>query len=274
MRWRAATIALVAGLLAGCLSRHDRDGALDADTGAQLDAGPRPDAGPWLDDAMAADGMSPPRDAGFEPEECLPPSDPPCFCYSESRRPSDNICITPRAVEVEVCDVGYGCPVPGWLCNYLPGESLGREPRRLHGFCTELAMCAWLREREWTPRCYYDDGTPHETGELMRTACQEQDIGRAIVCGPECGVCAGGRVCVGLSERSGIGLCVRGVPGDSPDRCGEGYPSCPGDWGCLGFVLPDGVSLASQASVWHSCVPRDACDDLAGRYPERFYCLR
>jgi len=209
-------------------------------------------------------------DVGVDPPECEPT--PECLCWADApdggpfRRPYH--CITPYGEPVEPCDVGNGCQSPGWLCNDLGNGDRGVSWH--YGACVSLGICAWLRERESRARCYYEDGTLYETGALAADPCGGAD--RGTLCGPACGPCQGERVCVGVSERSGIGLCVRGTPADSPDRCGPMHPGCGDGLGCVGFVLPLDVSQAAPESVWHACVQRAECGRLAAQYPDRFRC--
>lgn len=255
---RAAPLLLLSTLCAGCPTSHRVDGELDGGNG-WTDATAGPDAA-----ARDANGL----DSGIEPEPCVVP-DRECWCWSETRERTRAQCITPRGAPLEFCDViGNGCSTPDHLCNDIGNNELG--PDYLAGVCTSTAMCAWLRARDSRAWCYYEDGTLYDTGVLASEPCDAAESG--LVCGPGCGGCSSGRECIGVSERSGLGLCVRSPVAESPDRCGELHAECGSGQACVGFVLPDGISFASQASVWHGCVSREACARLEARYPDRFYC--
>lgn len=246
-------------LATGCPAVHGTDAGLDAGNASF-------DAGPGSPDASMIDGSV--VDAAVEPERCSADDMLDCYCWAEDPRRGPAYCITPRGAPIEVCDVGNGCSTSDHLCNDLAAPERGFPASA--GVCVSLSMCAWLRARDSRTRCYYEDGTLYDTGVLASAPCDAADSG--LVCGPGCGECPGGRECVGVSERSGLGLCVRTPVAESPDRCGEGYASCGSDQRCVGFVLPEGVSFARAERVWHRCVARETCTRLAEWYPDRFYC--
>ncbi len=247
----------------GCPDSHWGDGGQDVDGGSPLlDSGEIP-----RDAQIGADGGE--VDAGFVPVRC--DGTPECYCFAEDTVHGPSYRLTPLGEPIAPCEVGSGCDRDGWLCNDLGwGERLGVDWHR--GVCVQTGVCAWQRAHDSRTWCYYEDGSFYSTGELAREACE--DVDRNVVCGPACGGCDAPRTCVGVSERSGLGLCIRGTPADSPDRCGPMHDACGEGLGCVGFVLADGVSFAAPQSVWHSCVSREACDRLQARYPDRFRCTR
>lgn len=141
------------------------------------------------------------------------------------------------------------------------------------GACVSVQACGWLAslDDEAAHDCFYEDGTSYVDGRTLSESCLLSEAG--TLCGPECGGCGDGRVCVGVSERSGLGLCAPEVPGAPPARCGSGYPRCDAGEGCLGFVLPDDVTTVDPQRPFRACVPRSACDDIAARRPDRFRCF-
>ena len=267
MRWPQSLVLVSALLLAACYASHGRgDGSADA-------GGPLPD----VRDSSAhdrdggdigPDGSSPP-DAGFDLRSCSAPGTPLCYCWAEDPTDPNGRCITPYGDEdVEGCTIGMGCAEPGWFCNDLGGGALRGQSR--FGICVPREACLWLRSIESRAVCFYEDGTPFDTGVISPMACTATE--RGVLCGPECGACDARDTCVGSSERSGLGICALGPSPSSPDRCGSGFAECGPGEACLGFVLPDDVTTVDPARVWHSCVPREDCTAIAARYPERFRC--
>jgi len=264
----AVVISLGAASLGGCFEAHGRtpDGEVGVPDGGVRDARADHDTG---------SGNS---DGGLRIVECDFRDESPagdwCYCWElDVDRGGAGICLTPRSGAV-LCDIGVGCPNSGQRCNDLGWTA--RENRARTGVCVLREMCRYLSERdEYRPRCYYEDGTPFQTGELASTSCAAGDRGR--LCGPGCGSCDEGEQCVGVSERSGLGLCVRGTASDSPDHCTwpdiENGVECGGSNACLGFVLPPDVTAVQDHQPWHACVPRERCHDVASRYPERFRCV-
>lgn len=251
---RARRLGLIATALAvtACYEAHgsDTDAAVDGSSEI-LDAGA--------------------RDAGLDLRACRAPGTPECYCWVPYPTEDPNgRCITPFGDDdIAICDVGGGCGRPNWLCNDLGGGALRGSSQG--GICVPPEACSWLRSVDALAICFYEDGTPFDTGQIADDACAASD--RGVVCGPGCGGCASGQTCVGASERSGLGLCASGSPPDSPSRCGADFPSCPPGQACLGFILPADVTTVRQEQVWSSCVGSAQCVSLTMRYPDRFRCL-
>lgn len=247
-------------LCGGCLDSHQPRVDGDLRDGGARDARVMGDSGPFRD-SEPQDGSA--GDAGIELMPCE--VNPDCYCWSDYPETGWGHCITPTGREIELCEIGLPCPSAGWLCNDLGSGVSPFLGDSSYGVCVSLGACAWLRARDSGARCFYEDGTFYDTGELASDPCDAEDRGR--VCGPGCGECERTRICVGVSERSGLGLCGR----RSDTTCTRG--SCDDGLGCVGFVVHEGVSTVDPEFVWRSCVPRDECARLASRYPTRFRCL-
>jgi hypothetical protein len=249
----------VALALTGCYQAHGRPAGAD---GRVSDGG----TGIFDDGAPEAGVM----DGGLDLRACGLPITPECVCWIEHVTEDPNgRCITPYGDhDLAQCDVGNGC-ARDWLCNDLGNGIVHGRSR--YGICVPREACTWLRSIDSRAVCFYEDGTPFDTGSMASEACAAED--RGIVCGPGCGGCASDQSCVGVSERSGLGLCVNGSPPTSSSRCGSEFPGCFPGRACVGFVLPSDVTTVLPEQVWHACVRSDSCLRLATHYPDRFRCL-
>ncbi|MCZ7684519.1 MAG: hypothetical protein M5U28_39430 [Sandaracinaceae bacterium] len=250
------------GLFAvGCYESHSeqRDGAADSGMGPDSD----------LDSGLTEAGW---MDTGLQFRSCRAGEPfPDCYCWIEDSRTDPNgRCITPISEpNAENCVVGNGCATRQWLCTDLGNGAL--HGRSEYGICIPIAACEWLHSFASRALCFYEDGTFFDTGELASDPCRDDE--RGVLCGPGCGGCAAGWSCVGVSERSGLGICAQGLPSTSISRCHvDSRPGCPIGSACLGFVLPADVTTVRPEQVWHSCVPVGMCGALASRYPDRFRC--
>jgi len=275
-RW-IVLIALAAG---GCYQVHMASegrpaGDASIDTrhvdGGNIDSDAR-DA-EHADSAVDAPGDAASDGRPVEPAHCS--SVRGCYCFPEIPAGSGGRCLTPTADDDnnEVCYVGHSCSRADRFCNDLGGgEQYGTST---WGMCVERSTCIWLFEHDslftYTPLCFYEDGSEVQGRERARTECPAEGAAGTL-CGPACNECERGRVCVGLSERSGLGLCVRPPTTSSPDRCAEDMPLCSGADGCLRFVVPADITTVGPSDVWGACVPRAECHRVAEAHPERFRC--
>lgn len=233
------------------------------------------DAGSDARSHAMADGGDVRGDCGVS-EEGLPRCSPfdsacgGCVCWGVGEGDERHgVCLTDPddPGTQELCTVASGCARRDRLCHDLGNTAT--EGRPLEGVCVSMEVCEVLRRHEDESRCYYEDGTMYVTGEVPGSACRAEHEG--VVCGPGCGECASGRDCFGISERSGLGLCMNAPVTTSIDRCGVDYDECLEHESCVRFVVPSTTPVPAS-EVSGACVDRDVCSDLAREYPERFRC--
>lgn len=193
-----------------------------------------------------------------------------CLCWGVGEGDERHgVCLTdpddPRAGEL--CTVASGCARRGSLCHDLGNTATEGKP--LEGVCVSTDVCDILRRRGDESRCYYEDGTAYETGEVPESPCRVEH--EEVICGPGCGECASGRDCFGISERSGLGLCMNAPVPSSIDRCGVDYDECLEDESCVRLVVPPTTPVPAS-EVSGACVSTGVCRELAREYPERFRC--
>lgn len=211
------------------------------------------------------------------------PTCPDCYCWFED---ADDLgyCLSapdggdPCEWTIDDCRIGIACLDQRMLCSDVGSTIRYSEARGV--VCIYEEMCRRALRDGSRLRCYYEDGSMFESGTRAIEACHEHELG--VLCGPGCGDCPVGGRCIGVSERSGLGLCVgcgeigvADAPPPAPARpnphCALGA-SCPSGSSCLGFVAPaDG--LVEPDEVAHRCAPTALCREIAARRPDRFRCL-
>jgi hypothetical protein len=263
-----ASKLLVVALVAGCYQQHTVD-SIDAGVDAGSDAGEidlGTDAGPGFDAA----GL-PPACLGDDvtvgacaTSEC---GIEHCSCLLES--PSGGVCAWTVGVGAPPCRVETGCLSDGLCADF---GALSRGDEFTHGMCASQLACAHLLANGSDVRCLYQDGSFFGGGTVPVDECAPGFIG--ILCGPSCGACDEGSACFGVSERSGIGLCLRADVLDAPNRCGLNGRSQPralclvGER-CLRFNINDGVPPGDLSGL---CIESTSCELIASTHPERFEC--
>jgi len=256
--------------LGSCYGSHSSPAARKEDSGSGEDGA----AGP-------GDAGAEPRDGGYDRADCgLGPRGLPlcsfevegclgCYCWSEN--PAEDtvgVCLTkPGTWNGEPCGASFGCTREGQLCTDRGWASL--HGRYEEGMCVSVEVCEALRARGSRARCYYGDATPYDDGRIPRTDCNAEHVG--VVCGPGCGSCSSHERCLGVSEYSGLGLCVSEPVRTAIDRCGPDYDECDEDETCVRFVLaPD--APVDPGDVSGACVATRVCRELETAYPDRFRC--
>ena len=201
-----------------------------------------------------------------------------CICYTADTGGSSGYCLLPLPPDYdcegtfrpELCLIGVGCARGGLCADLRPFPDGGV----VGGLCVRENVCMHARRVGSLLRCYYEDGSPYDTGIRRDAECLADEAG--LLCGTGCGLCPTGTTCVGASERSGLGLCVQcaSEEGDFgvPSHCGAGG-SCASSDACLGFVPPSDVTSPDFEYLWHVCVPARLCELIADRHPERFTCV-
>lgn len=255
---RIVPIALCLAAVPACYGSHGgAEGVADGgrDGGATRDASGDVDA--TVDESYCelSDGL---RRCDFDrcPHER-------CTCYFNHVSERYGFCVEPPA-GTEVSDCSSAAPCVAGLCMDL-GNVAELGPPLLVGYCASISFCDALRRMEDPAICFYADGSAFETGAVPEASCP-LDFG--ALCGPGCRDCPAGLECWGLSEASGLGVCV---PEDDPTPCGAGDGLCPLDAGCLRFQSgPDAVLPPEE--VAGVCVDESTCQSIADEYPGRFWC--
>lgn len=195
-----------------------------------------------------------------------------CVCAILPRvNEEDAFCLLPPGVfDWRTCTSERPC-AGGLLCSDSGGLVLGTKPYLTAGLCLAEDVCRELHRLDAPRTCLYADGTYMGAGFIPATeACLEDTAD--IICGPGegCSPCGEGRSCMGLSEASGIGLCVDDLLLEL-GACSRETPCGLSEESCLRFLAPvDGPTDPDLTPG--TCVTTERCRALADSYSGRLIC--
>ncbi len=242
-----AIVAACTLVLAACGGMVEGSGTTDAAADAGSDVAAGADAG--FTQCSAPDGVR----VCNGPNRC--PADRGCDCLDWL--PGVDICADSPGFTLDSC---YACP-DGDVC-IAPVLTV---PDVL--YCEPFSMGLLFAKNGGAAQVRYADLSAW-TGEALPADAKCSPGLGFPACGPACGQCAPGSICVGRSPRHPLGFCFSK---DTHVGCTIGSPACGGALSCFIFsVQPDMQALADRNGY---CVPTDQCHAMAANLVGGGTCL-
>lgn len=290
---RFALTLACATVVAACGGRVHEDGGQPGSETTNTDTSiDTTDVATMVDNGVADAGLDTAADV-----DVAPPADAPIgcsfvdgteMCGGAGKRCGDcagsDLCVsfagtdgTSTAADFGVCWPRYAaktvlpaahpcgaCPATDLLC-----ASVTSYPNL---FCATRAACETLDARGHANSCWFADTTPWRSDAVIPPVACPPVVG---LCGPSCGPCSAGEVCIGRSPRHPLGVCARPTRSGTADvanRCRREAPACPSGEACLIFsVSPEGDQKLADA--YGICLTTKICSSGAASLPGGASCI-